>query len=473
MTVNGQYVCGYASDPTLTITGSTMAVTGGTRIGYRGGNATWNMTNSTFSMGAHITLGDSEQMGPSSGTLNMVNSTINGVGNNNFHVGLRSDGVGVLNMDTSSVINMAGWVMYVGYNDDYAGPRHADAVGIVNMHGMAQINNPTGNVETGAGDAMSKGTVNMGTQGNLSDLPSMNLNFLGVGGDGGAFNANGFSTITTNLVHIGNGSSNGTMNMHDFSMMNVAGWYNVGAWSGQGTLNMDGFSTFNDNFVPGYGWHAIGVGSGTGTVNMSGNSLFTVTGSDYWATFLGADQWDGDAFGQGTINLHDQATMTQNPGFLAGHIWGSTTGNKTEYAHISISQSATLNVGFLDLGNGPDTDNYYLMRDTNGDGVNDTTYGPYAQHSGGTMTIRNSGTFNETGGDFNVGLWELPRHCWTSTVIMPPHLLPSPFSGCCLSDEERPIRITSTTRATARLWPLGFTISPATTSVSAEKAVSV
>ena len=158
------------------------------------------------------------------------------------------------------------------------------------MHDTSSINNPTGSLETGGGGAMSKGTLNMGTLGNLADMPSLNLDFLGVGGDGGAVNVNGMSQIITNKVHIGNGSPLGTMNMHDMSMMPVNGWLNIGAWSGNGVLNMDGLSSLTVTDSAHIGWHAIGLQNGTGTVNMSGLSTLSILVSDYWGTFLAGNQ---------------------------------------------------------------------------------------------------------------------------------------------------------------------------------------
>ena len=170
----------------LNLTDSSLKVDGGTRIGWRNASGEMNLVRSTYGFGAHITVGDSESWGPSTGVINMDASTIEGNAaadpagrNTNFHIGLRSGSVGTVNMNNGSVINMSGYIMYVAYNDDYNGQRNADCVGTLNMNDTAQFNNPTGNLETGAGGAMSKGTVNM------NDMASMNLDFIGVGGDGG------------------------------------------------------------------------------------------------------------------------------------------------------------------------------------------------------------------------------------------------------------------------------------------------
>ena len=221
-------------------------------------------------------------------------------------------------------------------------------------------------------------------------------------------NVNGYSAITTNKAHIGNGSPNGTMNLHDYGNMTVNGWFNVGVGSGSGTINMDGYSKIDvTNATAGAtGWHGIGVSNGSATINMAGHSQLTISASDYWATMVAASQWDENNTARAAINLSENATMTQNPGWLLGQFGAATAGTKSCLATINVSGSATLSLGFLDLGNGPDTDNYQFWRDDTNDSVDNATYhGPYSQHAGGTLTVRNSGTATVTGGDLNVGLW--------------------------------------------------------------------
>ncbi|MBN2580338.1 MAG: autotransporter-associated beta strand repeat-containing protein, partial [Pirellulales bacterium] len=392
VSVTGVCYAGYGpGDPTIEVTDSTMSVVGSTRIGYRGGDGTLTLDNSTYTFGGNIEAGNSDGQGPSTGLVDMDASTITGSSNTNFHVGLRSEGEGTLNMSNGSQINMSGWILYVGYNDDYGGTRYADSVGTVNMYDTSNYQNPTGNCEMGNG-AMSVGTVNMGVA-TGTDTASMNIAFLRVGGGGvGTLNMYADTSIVTSGSELGStAGTTGTLNMHDTSSLTATSYFNIGNGNGYGELNMDGQSelTLPNNT----GWYALGSTNGTAEINMSGNANYDIQASSWWYTLLGANQWDNaEGTTSCTVNLSGDATFNIVNYALAGHIWGSTTGNKTASASINISDDAVLTVQALWVGNGPNTDTYEFWRDDTDDGVdNPTLHGPYSQHASGTINITESG----------------------------------------------------------------------------------
>jgi len=423
---NGGDYAGTRSKGSLTLKGmATMTTSQGVMRNY---GWIWNDGGTVIVGGAEWerNVNDTGSWGQEGGigTLTIQDNAQLNVPAANVHIGMHS-GTGTLDMSGSGAI-VTGGRLFVGY---------VAGVGTVNMSGDSSIATSNGidiaSVQGAQGTMTMRDSSKITVAGELRvgdawwgdvatgrfdvrDFASVTVNgCLNAGNNGGGvgvINIGGTATgsaeiptVNAYCMHFGDGG-NGTFNVYGLSTVVDSGWFNMGCWNGgTGVLNMHDASTFTvTNAGPSTGWHGIGVQNGAGTVNLDGTANFSITGSDY-SLFVGGNQWDGaEGTAQGNINVAGNAKFSVFNEILAAHIWGGTTGNKNCYATIDVGETGTVEGAQLTVANGPNSDTYTFTRDTDGDGVQDTTY-TYAQHARATVNVHGSGTLKSTAGQANFG----------------------------------------------------------------------
>lgn len=428
VTVSGQAVIGQGigGDATLNMTGfsdsvpSTMTAGAGTRWGWRGANATINLTNATYTTSAHLTVGDAEKMANSTTTLTMNHSTIEKVDGATY-LGLR--GNAVVDMSNGSRIHYPGDYTFVGYNDGYGGPDTFATTPTVTLHDTSAIYGETYDTTTSA-------------------------SVFGIGWNAGSAHGkvimNDQSVIHASEVAAGNESgvgelivNGGTVVAHAAQLWPPDTWYDsasvvVGRWAGsQGAVTVHGTAEVPAGLDV---WGRINVGDANGavgTLTVDGTGTITtqwglmrnwgwVWGDGGWLT-VGCSEWyeggtamnyEGTARvadatgGVGHVYLKDNSVVNlTGGGCQIGRFGGTGTLDMTQNAQLLLG--APLMVGsnhdYTGLGS---TGTMTMTDDAKVIGTSEVYVGETLGHGELTMHLRASidAHWTQVGRDGGVGV---------------------------------------------------------------------
>ncbi len=357
--IGGGYGVSGGGTATLTVNDfATFSTTAGyTIFGYRGGSGTLNLNGSIGAYISNMQVGNSEDVAPTTGEVNIssVSSVITGqiqcgnglgaTGTINLDPGAlltmdsgfigHSRGVGYLNIGDSNLVTAALYGFQIG-NSENAG----DTFGTVTMTG-GTFNKPEDWLIIGAWDG-GHGTLDMSGDSVLNANTSSDdhwFNRIAVG-----YLSNNGSGSNGTIEMSGNATINSTST---FAIGDSENWgINVGTTGSVGTVNMSGNSVINQSMAN------IHLGlwqNAHGTLNMTDNATINMAG---YTLVVGDDWYDGGtgARSSGEVNMFMNSQILNPTGNISiGNLamadgtftMGSPTPGDTPYVDISVLFSAT------------------------------------------------------------------------------------------------------------------------------------
>ncbi len=301
-----------------------------------GGGVYVNGTNSTFTMNGNASV--------------TGNNSSKGSGSFSGGGGVYVSGNGTFEMNDSAKVTEN----TIGYASNGGGVYVSGTKSTFTMNGNASVtgNKATSENNSGGGVYMDGGTFTMNGNASVKNNKTANtyatLKGGGVYMDGGTFNMNGTSSVTENAAS-GNKKVNGDgggvyVNGGEFNMNDGAIRGNTATGSGGGVYMDGGMFTMKGGTI-GSGNTATGSGGG---VYMN-DGTFTMKGS---ASIIGNktanDTYGGGVYvsGNGTFNMNDTASITDNTANQGGGVYVNGTFNMNGNASIKSNTGSGVCVGY-------------------------------------------------------------------------------------------------------------------------------